>query len=190
MDKINCINKIKSAIRNGNHPDPPVSDTFQQTSVIVLLMFNQETELMFIQKADVKGYAWANQMAFPGGHKDKNDASTKETALRELSEEMGISKDNVEVVGSLGHFQTINNKNIEAWIGIWNQKDVLAVDTSEISRVFNIPLKYLIQLHKEKGCHAKETPNVMQLAYPFEDVLIWGVTAKIVYHLIEMLLAE
>lgn len=190
MDKTNCINKIKSAVRNGNHPDPPVSDAFQQTSVIALLMFNQEIKLMFIQKADVKGYAWANQMAFPGGHKDKKDASTKETALRELAEEMGISKDNVEVVGSLGHFQTMHHKSIEAFIGIWNQKDALAIDPAEISGVFNISLKYLIQLHKKKGYHARGTPNVMQLGYPFEDVLIWGVTAKIVYHLIETLLAE
>jgi len=28
----------------------------------------------------------------------------------------------------------------------------------------------------------------MLLTYPFEDVLIWGVTAKILYHLIEVLL--
>jgi len=28
----------------------------------------------------------------------------------------------------------------------------------------------------------------MQLTYPYEDVLIWGVTAKILYHLIQSLL--
>ena len=187
MDKDTCISRIRSAIQNGAHPGPPEDDLFQPTSVIALFMFNTEIELLFIQKADIKGYPWRNQMAFPGGHKEKTDLSTKDTALRELTEEMGINRHNVAVVGSLGHFQTINNKDINAWVGIWNQKDRIQHDPSEISRVFQIPLNYLIELHKEKAYH-QQIPNVMRLTYPYEDVLIWGVTAKIVYHLIEVLL--
>ncbi len=187
MDKDKCISVIKSAVQNGSHPGPPEDDQFQPTSVMALFVFNKEVELLFIQKADVKGYAWANQMAFPGGHRDKTDFSTKDTALRELTEEMGINRKNVEVIGSLGHFQTINSKDIEAWVGVWNQKESINYDRSEISRVFQIPLKYLIDLHKEKGFH-QQLPNVMQLTYPYEDVNIWGVTAKILYHLIEILL--
>lgn len=187
MDKEKCISIIRSAVQNGSHPGPPEDDLFQSTSVIALFVFNREIELVFIQKADVKGYPWANQMAFPGGHRDKKDLSTKDTALRELAEEMGIKRENVEVMGSLGHFQTINQKDIEAWVGIWNQKEIIAYDRSEISRVFQIPLKYLIDLHKEKEFH-RHVPNVMLLTYPYEDVLIWGVTAKILYHLIEVLL--
>ncbi|MBU8848147.1 MAG: CoA pyrophosphatase [Desulfobacterales bacterium] len=187
MDKNKCISIIRAAVQNGSHPGPPDDGLFQPTSVIVLFVFNKEVELLFIQKADVKGYPWANQMAFPGGHKDRTDLSTKDTALRELSEEMGINRENVEVLGSLGHFQTINSKDIEAWIGIWNKKDIIKHDTFEISRVFQIPLNYLINLHKKKDFH-RQTPNVMQLTYPYEDILIWGVTAKILYHLIEVLL--
>ena len=187
MDKDKCISIIRSAIQNGSHPGPPEEDLFQPTSVIALFIFNKEVELLFIQKADVKGYPWANHMAFPGGHKDKKDLSTLDTALRELTEEMGINRENVEVIGSLGHFQTINNKDIEAWIGLWNQKESINYDRSEISRVFQIPLKYLIDLHKKQGFH-RQVPNVMLLKYPYEDILIWGVTGKILYHLIEILL--
>lgn len=187
MDKDKCISILRSAVRKGPHPGPPEEDLFQSTSVMALFVLNKEVELLFIQKADVKGYPWANQMAFPGGHRDKKDLSTKDTALRELKEEMGIVPGNVEVIGSLGHFQTINNKDIEAWVGIWNKKDVIKQDRSEIARVFQIPLKYLIDLHKKKDFH-RHVPNVMVLTYPYEDVLIWGVTGKILYHLIEVLL--
>ena len=189
MDKNKCVSIIRSAIQNGSHPGPPEEDLFQPTSVMALFIFNTEVELLFIQKADVKGYPWRNQMAFPGGHKDREDLSTKDTALRELKEEMKIDRQNVEVVGSLGHFQTINNKDIEAWVGIWNQKDLIQHDPSEISRVFQIPLKYLIDLHLKKAFH-QQVPNIMRLTYPYEDVLIWGVTAKILYHLIEILLKD
>ncbi len=187
MDKKTCMDIIRSAVRNSPHPGVPDDDLFDSTGVMALFTLDREISLLFIQKADQKGYAWANQMAFPGGHRDKNDKSTMDTALRELSEEMGILRENVEVIGSLGHFQTINSKDIEAFVGIWNQKDEIRHDPSEIARVFRISLKYLIDLHKEKGFHEMR-PNVMELTYPYEDVIIWGVTAKILYHLIEIVL--
>ncbi len=187
MDKNKYIDVIRKAVKHTSHPGAPDYDLFQATSVMVLFVFNTEIELLFIQKADVKGYPWANQMAFPGGHKDKTDLSTRDTALRELAEEMGIIQENVEVIGSFGHFQTINSKDIEAFAGIWNQKDVIRHDAAEISRVFQIPLKYLIGVHKKKDFHLHK-PNIMQLTYPYEDVLIWGVTAKILYHLLDSLL--
>lgn len=187
MKERKCINIIRASIENGSHPERPDEDYFQPTSVIALFMLNEEAELLFIQKADRPGYPWANQMAFPGGHKDKTDRSRKDTALRELKEEMSIHSDNVEVIGSLGHFQTINNKDIEAWVGIWNEKEPIRYDTEEISRVFRIPLKHLMKQHKELG-YAGQYGNIMTLKYPYEDVLVWGVTAKIVHHLLEILL--
>ncbi len=196
MDKKKCNKIIRSAIQNTPHPEPPDYDLFQPTSVIALFILSCEVELLFIQKADVEGYPWANQMAFPGGHKDKEDLCSQDTALRELSEEVGIARENVDILGSFGHFQTINNKDIEAFAGVWNEKDTIKLDTAEISKVFKISLKYLIDIHKKKEFHIGKSnnpnnpniPNITQLTYPFEDVLIWGVTAKILYHLIDSLL--
>jgi coenzyme A diphosphatase NUDT7 len=187
MKEKNCINTIRSSIKNASHPGPPDADLYKSASVMALFIFNSEVELLFIQKADVPGYPWANQMAFPGGHRDKEDASTRDTALRELSEEMGILPENVEVIGSLGHFQTINSRDIEVWVGAWNKKDKIQHDTAEISRVFQIPLKHLIRLHKKQG-YEGQVANIMTVTYPYEDIVIWGVTAKIVHHLIEILL--
>ena len=83
MDKNRYIDGIRKAVQHTSHPGAPDYDLFQPTSVMALFAFNNEIELLFIQKADVKGYPWANQMAFPGGHKDKTDLSTRDTALRE-----------------------------------------------------------------------------------------------------------
>ncbi len=186
MNQKDCIQKIHSAVDRALHPFPPDPALFQPTSVMALFVFNDVLELLFIQKADVEGYPWRNQMAFPGGHVDEKDNSTRETALRELEEEMGICPENVRVMGSLGHYQTINSKDIEAFTGIWNKKGKITFDPAEISRVLPIPFSYLTNLHREKG-YANRRPNAMELNYPYEDVLIWGVTAKILHHLIEVI---
>jgi len=185
MDQSACIEKITSAIKSADHPLPPDPAVYQPTSVMALFLFDSAPSLLFIQKADREGYPWRNQMAFPGGHVDEKDDSPKETALRELAEEMGIISDNVSVMGSLGHFQTLQNKDIQAFTGIWNQKDRILFDREEISRVFKIPFAHLAHVHREKG-YAGRRPNIMELTYPFEDIVIWGVTAKILHHLIEV----
>jgi 8-oxo-dGTP pyrophosphatase MutT (NUDIX family) len=174
----------------GNSVPPPLPDLtiFDPTAVMALFLFNQAVpDLLFIQKADVAGYPWRNQMAFPGGHVDDTDESSLETALREVEEELGIHPENVEVIGSIGHFQTINHKDIQAFAGIWNQQEPIRFDPVEIRRIFQIPVSLLMTLHREKGYQGK-TPPITDLTYPFKNVVIWGVTAKILHHMLETLI--
>ena len=182
---------LRQAIITSNHPALPPSDQFSPTSVMVLFTSAPQSvvadlELIFIQKADIAGYPWRNQMAFPGGHWDPIDADREATALRELEEEMGISSHHVNVIGSIGHFLTLRNKEIEAFIGIWEKKEEIRFDPAEISRVFQIPLGHLMAVHHASG-YMDHYPDIMELTYPYQDVVIWGVTAKIVHHLLEIL---
>jgi 8-oxo-dGTP pyrophosphatase MutT (NUDIX family) len=176
---------IQAAVAQADHPRAPDPDLFRATSVMALFTPENLPGLIFIQKADREGYPWRNQMAFPGGHVDEADASPRAAALRELEEEMGIRPGNVAVFGSIGHFQTLNNRDIQAFTGLWNQSDTICFDRQEISRVFTIPFSDLVTTHCNKG-YAGKTPSIMELTYPYQDVVIWGVTAKILHHLIEI----
>ena len=176
---------IQAAVVSADHPRAPDPATYRPTSVMALFTPEAATNLIFIQKADREGYPWRNQMAFPGGHVDKKDPSPKAAALRELTEEMGIRPSNVDVFGSIGHFQTLNNRDIQAFTGLWNQSDTICFDRQEISRVFAIPFAHLVEAHCKKG-YAGRRPSIMELTYPYQDVVIWGVTAKILHHLIEI----
>lgn len=189
-DPGSCREKIISTLKSAVHPPPPDLNMYDPTAVMALFLFNQTIpELLFIQKADVAGYPWRNQMAFPGGHVDDSDDSPLETALRELKEELGIHPENVEVIGSLGHFQTINHKDIQAFTGIWNQRGSIQPDPAEIRQVFQIPVSHLAAVHLKKG-YLGQTPPIMDLTYPFKDVVIWGVTAKILHHILETFIID
>jgi coenzyme A diphosphatase NUDT7 len=183
------LDVIKKAVTKSSHPISPVNGSFKKASVIGLFSFEKEPVLHFIQKADFKEYAWSGQMAFPGGHTEPDDKNRQDTALRELEEEMGINKEDVEVLGSIGHFPTIHNREIKTFIGIWNKKDDIVFDRAEISRVIPIPLSYLVSIHIKNGFN-KQKPDTYNLTYPFEDVVIWGATAKMIFHLIEIILPE
>jgi len=182
----NDISCLRHLLKNASLPGRPPGFSFQQTSVSFLLFDKNELHLLAILKADNKGYPWRNQVALPGGHVDGSDKSNIDAARREMEEEVNISRNNVEFIGSLGHFQTLNNKDIEVFVGIWNGEGNIRFETAEISKVLEIPLNSLIKIHIESNFHGR-LPDVMELVYPFEDVVIWGVTAKMVHFFIELL---
>ncbi|PKN43779.1 MAG: CoA pyrophosphatase, partial [Deltaproteobacteria bacterium HGW-Deltaproteobacteria-17] len=89
-------------------------------TVVFLLFFRPDDwQILTIQKTNTVGYPWANQVALPGGHVDPGDTSALSAAFRELEEETGIGADELEVFGSIGHFPTIANKDIEVFAGYW-----------------------------------------------------------------------
>jgi 8-oxo-dGTP pyrophosphatase MutT (NUDIX family) len=180
------LTDLKDMVNRDPAPGPAHADLYKPACVFLLLFELEEPSLLAIQKKDSKGYPWRNQVALPGGHLDDDDASPLAGAFRELEEETGISRDQVEFLGSLGHFQTINHTDIEVFTGLWNARGPVRHDPNEISRVFKIPLRLLVQTHSEKKFH-RRVPDVHDLRYPYEDVVIWGATARIFHHFIETL---
>ena len=177
---------LKELIRNNAMPGLPEPNPFQPTCVFLLLFNAEDPHILAIQKTDSEGYPWRNQVALPGGHLEKEDASPLAGAFRELEEETRISRDRVEFIGSLGHYQTINGRDIEAFIGVWDATGPVRYDPSEISRILNVPLRALVQTHRVGNFHNRR-PSIDELRYPVEDVVIWGATARILHQLIELL---
>ncbi len=176
---------LKQVIRNTPHPRAP-GNAFQPTCVFLLLFEKKGPHILAIQKTDTNGYAWRNQVALPGGHMDEKDLSSIETAFRELEEEVSITKKQVDLIGSMGHFQTINQKDLEVFTGLWDKKGTVRFDSYEIARVLEIPLANLVKTHDENAYHGR-IPSVHELVYPFGDVVIWGVTGRIIHYFIELL---
>ncbi|MFH1103154.1 MAG: CoA pyrophosphatase [Pseudomonadota bacterium] len=163
----------------------PSRDQDVEPAVVFLLLFGEtEPHLMAVLKTDTKGYPWRNQVAFPGGHIDQGDSSPEDAAFRELEEELGIRRSQVRLIGSLGHFQTINKREIQVFTGIWDGNGPIRFDPSEISRVFSIPLKELLHIHHDRRYHGR-IPSVGELIYPYQDLVIWGLTGRIIHFLLE-----
>jgi coenzyme A diphosphatase NUDT7 len=178
-----CLKKI---IRNAKLPQPPADSAYQPTCVFMLLFGEDEPRILAIQKSDNEGYPWRNQVALPGGHVELKDAGPVDAAYRELEEELNITRSQVDFIGSMGHFQTINHKDIQVFIGLWNQEGPVRFDANEIARVLDVPLKALVKTHIMAGFHGISPPTDT-LEYPLKDVVIWGVTARILHHFIELL---
>jgi 8-oxo-dGTP pyrophosphatase MutT (NUDIX family) len=177
---------LKQLIDDGFVPGPPADYACRPACVFLLLYNRDEPYFLAIQKSDTDGYPWCNQVALPGGHIEKYDASPIDAAYREVQEEVNIPRGQIEFIGSIGHYQTINDRDIQVFVGLWNGQGPVRYESAEISRILEIPVREILQTHIANHYHDR-IPDVSELTYPFQDVVIWGVTARILHHFIELI---
>ncbi len=186
--------QLRNLLTTDRLPQSPLAGMPDHASVLMPLFEKSgHVHVLAILKADTEGYPWRNQVALPGGHVDEGDENSLVTAYRELKEELNIDREQVEVVGSLGFFQTIRATEIEAFVGVWNgDRSRLRFDPGEISMMLEIPLAGLIRTHVE-NVYAGNHPGVTRLIYPTgekkqgENIVVWGVTAMIFHYFLEHL---
>src|SRR6185503_13856999 len=83
----------------------PVPETWKPASVLVPLVDRASgvTVLLTQRTADMPSHA--GQIAFPGGRREPGEDAVA-TALRETHEEVGITRDFIEVVGPIDLYHT------------------------------------------------------------------------------------
>jgi 8-oxo-dGTP pyrophosphatase MutT (NUDIX family) len=140
------------------------------------------------------------QVAFPGGRADPADTTPEMTALREAHEEIGLDPTKVRILGRLKSLQTITNYIITPIVGVIPWPFPVRLEQTEVSRVFSIPLNWLadpnnyeirnrtIPIPFAKIIH-RETHPVIYFQ-PYEEELLWGVSAEITIHLIDILFGK
>ncbi len=137
------------------------------------------------------------QVAFPGGRADPTDTSPEMTALREAHEEIGLDPSNVKILGKMNNLWTITNYMVSPMIGVIPWPFPLRLEEIEVSRVFSIPLDWLADPdHHEIRYRAIPDPysQILQREFhpviyfhPYQDELLWGVSAEITLRLIDIL---
>jgi len=178
---------LQEILKDAEASAPPEESSYRQASVFLLFFNLKDPRILAIQKTDTQGYPWRNQVALPGGHVDKEDGSSLDAAFRELEEEVNILPESVEFIDSLGHFQTVLNRDVEVFVGIWDGTSDIDYDSTEIARMLEISLGHLLTIHCEKN-YVNRRPGVDELLYPVDDAIVWGLTARIFHYLLELLI--
>lgn len=170
---------------------PPTADTpdalpSRRAAVLAPLQRrDNDWHLLLIRRAAREGDHHSGQVAFPGGRVEPDDPSIAAAALREAEEEIGLPPTNVEVLGHLPDYTTITNYLVTPVAGIVNTPFKPVLQTTEVSRLFSVPLNWLSNPdnHHRRVWH----PTRPKVIY-FEDwqgETLWGATAAMTLHLLE-----
>ncbi len=126
------------------------------------------------------------QIAFPGGKQDEGDADVVAAALREADEEIGLSPDNVEVLGTLPPHETVTSFTVTPVIGLIRTAFDVRPEPGEVEEVFHVPLKHLTLLDRFV-VEGRRWRGQRRYYYtiPYGPYYIWGATARMLRGLAE-----
>jgi 8-oxo-dGTP pyrophosphatase MutT (NUDIX family) len=120
----------------------------------------------------------AGEISFPGGRRDEGE-ELLDTALREAEEEIGLSRERVEIVGCLPPIGTfVTNYKVHPFVGLIEEGLRFEPNPTEVESVLIASLDALASTYAKRRLVRRGIP-IKTDTYLIVDKLIWGATARI-----------
>jgi 8-oxo-dGTP pyrophosphatase MutT (NUDIX family) len=159
-------------------------------SGVLLLLFPDGNDLYTcLIKRSALMKIHAGQIGFPGGRHEQKDASPRETALRETTEEIGLPAEEVTVLGSLTPlYVSVSNYMIYPFVAWTAQKPVFEVNCHEVEELLFFPLRSHIKNPTVTFTEVQTISGILKVpGIPFQGKFIWGATAMILTEFLDIL---
>lgn len=203
MDPEKILMKVKT-----HTPSVLGNEEFSKFAIFLPLI-EQDGELHIL--FEVRSHKLRHQpgdICFPGGRIDPSDQTEKSAALRETEEELGISREEISAVFPLDYIVSPFGMIIYTFAGFIYPTAVFKPNAAEVDQLFTVPLRYFIEtepriyrVHFEVKPEEDfpydlitggknynwRTRQADEFFYLYEDKVIWGLTAKIVAHFIDVI---
>ncbi|MFS1491214.1 CoA pyrophosphatase [Vibrio splendidus] len=190
MNRDNFLQQFQLNPTVGYHPESVgrvshiSGEQLRKAAVVVGLVEREDGLHVIFTKRAAHLKHHPGQVSFPGGKHELSDPSMQFTALRELHEEVGIRSDQVKIVGQLPALSTISKFSVTPIVAMVDPDYKAIIDENEVASIFEVPATYVLdqaKLHSHTVNFKKIKHRVF--AMPFEEHLIWGVTAQIIQSL-------
>ncbi|WP_404927988.1 CoA pyrophosphatase [Mesorhizobium sp. ORM16] len=173
---------------NPGHPRLHRAKPLREAAVLIPIVDHQDDATVLLTKRAETLRNHSGQVAFPGGTVDPTDASPEAAALREASEEIGLGRDHIEVIGRMPDYVAGSGYRIAPVLGIVRPPFQLTLNAEEVDLAFEVPLRFLM----DPANHIRDSRIWNDLEWffydmPYGDRRIWGVTAGIIRTLYERL---
>ena len=176
--------------------EPPFTDRSPKDAavLIAIVMHADEPTLLLTRRAE-KMNTHAGQIAFPGGKVDAGE-SFAQAALREAHEEVGLTSDFVQPIGSLPRYVTGTAFHITPVVALVKPGFAVQANLAEVAEVFEVPLAFLMNpAHHARHHFEFEGHRREWFSMPYLDTktdkkhFIWGATAGMLRNLYRFLAA-
>ena len=182
MRDLNFIRKALAAHEAQEFPRNP--GTREAAVAVILRKHAARLQILFIQRATQEGDPWSGHMAFPGGHRDPEDADLQAAAVRETLEEVGLDLTPAEYLGALDQQRAMpRGRPLNMLIAphvFALQGDPVFSPNHEVSDVVWADLQPLI----DGTCHDTETmplqgkPTIFNGYRLIGGHFVWGLTYR------------
>ena len=153
---------------------------------VLILLYPNHGELHFVlmRRSDHPEDRHKGQISLPGGRHEESDADYRATALREAREELGITLDNYEMLGSLSTlYIPPSNFHIYPAVAYTPVRPDFVPDPGEVAELIEVPLSTLLDPQtrsvEEWTMPQYNNSKVMMPHYHIDGHKVWGATAMV-----------
>jgi 8-oxo-dGTP pyrophosphatase MutT (NUDIX family) len=157
-------------------------------SAVMILLFHEDRALktVFIKRSEYNG-VHSGQISFPGGQFEFIDRNFENTALRETWEEIGVRKEEIEIIGHLTDiYIPPSNFMVKVIVGYSRQKPRYIIDKREVQSVIEVKLETLSEPSAITSMKTDGSTNSVP-CYCVNNIKIWGATAMIISELLDVI---
>lgn len=140
---------------------------------------NNITHLLLILRKSHPKDVHSNQIGFPGGKVEKDDADMMATALRETHEEVGVLPSNIEVVKSLSEiYIPPSNFEVFPFMGLYLKSEPFVLQKSEVEALIEVQLPDFMDDGNlfTQNLTTSYAENVAVPAFRLNGHTVWGAT--------------
>jgi len=168
-------------------PAPPAAEgekKLRSAAVLVpLINYDRGMKVLLTQRTETMP-DHAGQIAFPGGGLRKGEISPEQTALRETQEEIGIMASKIKILGRMNARDTGTGYRVMPIIGLIQPPLSLTPDPSEVAKVFEVPLDFIVDpVNHRLETRSESGRSREYYVLPYNEYYIWGLTARILVEL-------
>lgn len=165
------------------------NENFIPSAVLIPLFCNEgQYHVLFTQRSDEVNFH-KGQICFPGGARQPGDANLLQTALRETEEEIGLKREDVEILGELDDSLTLTSGYvISPFIASVPYPYPFKADHREVEQIFSVPLSALMdEANFRQDYQTINGKTVCVYYYKYGEKVIWGATARMIKQFVDLL---
>jgi 8-oxo-dGTP pyrophosphatase MutT (NUDIX family) len=170
-------------------PDEPGDAPALKSAAVLVPLIDHATGMTVLLTRRTETLpAHAGQISFPGGRIEHGDCTPEDTALRETEEEIGVLRSRIELVGRLNAHDTGTGFRVMPVIGLLAPPLTLNPDPSEVAHIFEVPLDFVLDPanHRFETRISHGTERQFP-TLPYREHFIWGLTARVLMELAQLL---
>jgi 8-oxo-dGTP pyrophosphatase MutT (NUDIX family) len=165
----------------------PVHGRTEAAVLVALYLDRGDLHAIFTRRRrDLRSHP--GEISFPGGRRDDGDDDLRLTALREAEEEIGLARDDVQLVGALTPVPTIStNYAVYPFVGLIEPGGTWTPSAGEVDEVLELRLEDVRAARTRRRLWRRGIPFRTEVYDVGEQLVIWGATARIVSDLLARL---
>lgn len=185
-----------------------IMETYRENAVLIpFVEIDGEACILFEVRSD--NVPQPGEVCFPGGRMEPKERAL-DCALRETKEELGIPPHQIKVLGPFDVLHNYTNVTIYPYIGIVSNEALkkMELNSDEVKETFLVPVSFFTetepfvyeyevvpQIGDDFPYHMLDSADKYNWRrgrctvpiFQYEDKVIWGITARILCHLLENL---